>query len=213
MAYIYRIDNDINGMTYVGATTHPIEKRFREHWRESSRKRSGNRSLYIDMRKYGIDHFRVSLIEETDNPEEREIFWIEKLQTYKNGYNNTLGGKGKKLLDHDLVIALYKKHNSLLDVAKIMNICPSSASAILKSHNIEVRMGFAIRADELRKPVEQYDKNKKLLNLFPSALAAAEYVGKVTANSNGAASHISDVCKGKRASAYGFIWKFHNDYQ
>jgi len=29
------------------------------------------------MNKYGIEHFHISLIEETDNPSERERFWIE----------------------------------------------------------------------------------------------------------------------------------------
>jgi hypothetical protein len=34
------------------------------------------------MRKYGIEHFHAELIEETDQPEEREIYWIG----YFNGY-------------------------------------------------------------------------------------------------------------------------------
>ena len=52
------------------------------------------------MNKYGIEHFHIELIEETDNPEEREIYWIEKLGSFKNGYNATLGGDGKKYLDY-----------------------------------------------------------------------------------------------------------------
>ena len=27
--------------------------------------------------------------EETNNPEEREVYWIEKKQSFKNGYNAT----------------------------------------------------------------------------------------------------------------------------
>jgi hypothetical protein len=34
------------------------------------------------MRKYGVEHFHIELIEETNNPEEREIYWIEKLNAY-----------------------------------------------------------------------------------------------------------------------------------
>ena len=59
------------------------------------------------MRKYGIEHFHIELIEETDNPEEREIYWIEKKQSFKNGYNATIGGDGRKYIDYDLVIATY----------------------------------------------------------------------------------------------------------
>ena len=59
------------------------------------------------MRKYGVEHFHIELIEETDNPEEREIYWIEKKQSFKNGYNATLGGDGRKYLDYDLIISTY----------------------------------------------------------------------------------------------------------
>ena len=45
------------------------------------------------MRKYGIEHFHIELIEETDNPKEREVFWIENKRSFKNGYNSTEGGQ------------------------------------------------------------------------------------------------------------------------
>lgn len=59
------------------------------------------------MRKYGTEHFHIELLEETDNPEERETYWIEQLGSFKWGYNATLGGDGKKYIDYDLVVATY----------------------------------------------------------------------------------------------------------
>ena len=59
------------------------------------------------MRKYGIEHFHIELIEETDNPEEREVYWIEQKQSFKYGYNATMGGDGRKYIDYDLVVATY----------------------------------------------------------------------------------------------------------
>ena len=46
------------------------------------------------MRKYGIENFTFSVIEECSQEQlnEREIYWIEYYDTYKNGYNSTLGG-------------------------------------------------------------------------------------------------------------------------
>jgi hypothetical protein len=35
------------------------------------------------MRKYGIENFHIELIEETDKPEEREIYWIEQKRSFK----------------------------------------------------------------------------------------------------------------------------------
>ena len=104
MAYIYKITNDINNKVYIGKTEFSIEKRFREHCADAFKERNEKRPLYSAMKKYGIAHFHTELLEETDNPEEREIYWIEQYQSFKSGYNATLGGDGKKYLDYDLII-------------------------------------------------------------------------------------------------------------
>jgi hypothetical protein len=55
------------------------------------------------MNKYGIENFELALIEnaEAELLDERERYWIEYYDTYKNGYNATLGGEGKTLYDYD----------------------------------------------------------------------------------------------------------------
>ncbi len=91
------------------------------------------------MRKYGIEHFHIELIEETDDPEEREIYWIEKYQTFKNGYNATLGGDGKKYIDYGLVIETYKHLQNITETAKQLNISIDSVSMILKENKINIK--------------------------------------------------------------------------
>lgn len=83
------------------------------------------------MRKYGIENFHIELIEETDSPEEREAYWINKLDTYKNGYNATLGGDGKKYIDYELVLSTFKKLNSVKDTAKELDVCVHTVSKVL----------------------------------------------------------------------------------
>lgn len=78
MAYIYQITNDINGKIYIGKTEFSIEKCFKEHCYDAFRDRNEKRPLYAAMRKYGIEHFHIELLEETDDPNEREVYWIEK---------------------------------------------------------------------------------------------------------------------------------------
>ena len=92
MAYIYKITNDINDKVYVGKTEFSIEKRFKEHCRDAFKERNEKRPLYSAIKKYGVEHFHIELVEETDNPNEREIYWIEVLEGYTKGYNATLGG-------------------------------------------------------------------------------------------------------------------------
>ena len=108
MAYIYQITNKINGKVYIGKTEFSIEKRFKEHCRDFLREKNEKRPLYAAMRKYGVENFEISLIEETDNPNEREIFWIEYFGTFKYGYNATLGGDGTIIYNHNLIISLLK---------------------------------------------------------------------------------------------------------
>jgi len=74
------------------------------------------------MRKYGIEHFHIELIEETDNPEEREIYWIKQYNSYGSaGYNATLGGDGKKYIDRDEVVKVYQEVQNIAETAKITN--------------------------------------------------------------------------------------------
>ena len=46
------------------------------------------------MRKYGRDNFSFKIIEECPENQlaEKEIYWINKLNTYYGGYNETLCG-------------------------------------------------------------------------------------------------------------------------
>lgn len=100
MGLIYKITNDINGKIYIGKTEFSLEKRFKEHCQDAFRERCEKRPLYAAMRKYGIEHFHIELIEETNIPEEREKYWIDYYNTYKYGYNATIGGDGSCLYDH-----------------------------------------------------------------------------------------------------------------
>ena len=92
MGVIYKITNKLDGKIYIGKTARTLEERMKEHrW---------SNELYIDraIRKYGINAFEVSVVEEcADSNElnEREIFWIAFYNCKNpNGYNMTDGGDG-----------------------------------------------------------------------------------------------------------------------
>lgn len=208
MAYIYQITNDVNGKVYIGKTERTVEERWAEHCRDYIRRDYEKRPLYAAMKKYGLEHFHIETLEETNSPEEREIYWIEQKRSYKNGYNATMGGDGKKYIDYDIVIATYKEVQNRNEVARLLNISSDSVSTILKNANIKtlsLREAVQLATGKI---VNQYDLDGNFIQSFPSAKAAAEELGKVTPTSKGATSHISDVCRGKRKTAYGFIWRF-----
>lgn len=214
MAYIYQIINDINQKIYVGKTEFSIEKRFKEHCKDAFRERNEKRPLYLAMQKYGVEHFHIELIEETDIPEEREIYWIEKLGSFKNGYNATMGGDGKKYIDYDLVIATYRKIGVIKDVAKKLNISPDSVSFILHQNNEPINSCQDIQTKKYGKVVNMYSLKGEYLQTFPSVGAAARYM--VENNLTGCKhttikQHITEVCTGRRQTAAKYKWKFQNN--
>ena len=208
MAYIYQIVNDINQKIYIGKTEESIEKRFKEHCNESKKIRSEKRPLYDAMNKYGIEHFHVELIEETNEPEEREIFWIEQKRSFKNGYNATIGGDGRRYIDYDLVIATYKENQNISEVARLLHHAPQTIQKILRLNNYNFLSQKEVNRQKTGVIINQYTLDGKYIQTFPSYKSAAIALGKITSTSRGASSHIADVCKGKRKTAYGFKWEF-----
>ena len=112
MAYIYQITNNINGKIYVGKTTkNNIQERWKEHLKDYKKPRCEKRPLYDAMNKYDSENFSIKELEECSAEEasKKEIYWIEKLSSFKYGYNATLGGDGKHYLDYDLIYSIYEQ--------------------------------------------------------------------------------------------------------
>ena len=211
MGYIYMIWNDINAMLYIGKTVYDIYKRFQEHCTDCFKERNEKRPLYNAMKKYGIEHFHVRLVEECELEKlaEREMYWIQYYNTYHNGYNATLGGDGAQYVNYDVVCEYYLAGHNQAEIARMMNIDKGTVHNALRAKGIEIRDTKTVMQESLGVAVNQYHKKTgAFIRSFPSALSAAEYLGKTNGNSNGAASHITDVCMGKRNSAYGYKWMF-----
>lgn len=91
MIGIYMWTNKITGESYIGQSL-DIQKRKQQHIYDS---KNGKYPLYISMRKYGIDNFIFSILEECkpEKLDEREQFWIKHFNTYLKGYNQNWGGQ------------------------------------------------------------------------------------------------------------------------
>lgn len=163
------------------------------------------------MIKYGIEHFSIELIEETDNPKEREVYWIEYYGTFKNGYNATFGGDGKRYIDYDLVVATYKQVGNMVDTANFLGICPDSVDNILKIKEEQKRTSSDIMVEKYAKPINMLDLNGMYIMTFTSAYDAARYLlqnGLTNCKLTTIRTHIVEVCKEKRKSAAGFKWSY-----
>lgn len=214
MCYIYCITNKLNDKKYVGKTSSTIEKRFKEHINESQRERSNNRPLYRAMRKYGAENFEVTLLEVCDVEvlSDREMFWIDKLDTLKNGYNATIGGDGKFLIDEKEVVSEYNILKRASLVAKKLNRDEGQICKILKRNGIVLENHpYDSGVINLPKTIEQYTKEGEFVRSFESVKDAALYLvknGFAKTYNSGVRAHIADNANGKTNNAYGFIWKY-----
>lgn len=211
MAYIYKITNTVNGKMYIGKTESTIEKRFQQHCNDSQKDGMGNRPLYKAMRKYGVEFFSIEEIEETDNPEERETYWIEFYGTFKNGYNATMGGDGKRYIDYDLVVATYQELKNATKTAEKLGISQDSVINILNNRKIYIYSSEEIAIRQFGKVTNMYSLDGKFLQSFPSTNAAAEYMvqNKLTGcKKTTIKQHITEVCTGRRKTAAKFKWRY-----
>lgn len=102
MYQAYLITNLVNGKRYVGMTKNGYLQRFRNHYSEAVTGHGHQSLLHLDMIKYGIESFKVELLEDNITEEMhqmKEQYYIAKLDTYYDsplGYNMTIGGNGTR---------------------------------------------------------------------------------------------------------------------
>lgn len=94
---IYLIRNKLNNKCYIGQTIRELTVRFDEHVRD------GRSPIQLAIKKYGIEHFELTVIDKANSIEdlnEKEIHWIATHKTLKpSGYNLEHGGNNHKTCD------------------------------------------------------------------------------------------------------------------
>jgi group I intron endonuclease len=94
---IYGIYNWVNGKWYVGQSVDIQRRKAQERCYLRAGKlhsKQGNEQIAIEWAVYGPEAFVWVVLEECSVEElnDREIYWIAKKDSYKNGYNQTTGG-------------------------------------------------------------------------------------------------------------------------
>ena len=89
MGFIYKITNQINNKVYIGQTITPIKQRMYKHYSNAKKAKTG---IDFAINKYGKENFLVEEICKCKNEEldDLEKFYIQKYNSYYNGYNLTM---------------------------------------------------------------------------------------------------------------------------
>lgn len=165
--YIYKITNKVNGKSYIGQTRYTIEFRWRQHLHKKD-----NTYFHNAIRKYGADNFIIEKLEECniEDLNEKEIYYIAKYNTFKDGYNLTIGGDGNRtlLLDdkYDEISALYLSGFSSNKIATLYKVDKASIVKILKQLGIKIRNNsLNINRQELEELIQDYQNGYSLREL------------------------------------------------
>lgn len=214
MGVIYKITSP-NNKVYVGKT-HDLRKRIAAH--KHATKLGKNIILHNSIRKYGWDAHVLEIIDEVEDVmmDEREMFWISKLQTYcyenTNGMNMTRGGEGQRSTwMHKVELRkrfsdrfsgegnpFYGKRHT--DEAK--NAIAEKASIRNKSRGTTVpRWGAENGLKARRKKLICYGANGLFLKEYNSLSQAAIEL-KIDHRL------ISDTCNGKQSQTNGYVFRY-----
>jgi group I intron endonuclease len=92
---IYKHTNTVNNACYIGYTIKTIEQRWSQHVRAARRNESSNK-FQAGIRKYGAEAFvseRLDIVDTIEEACKLEMFYISKFNSFKHGYNSTIGGE------------------------------------------------------------------------------------------------------------------------
>lgn len=94
---IYCIENLVNSKKYIGQSV-DIYKRWDNHKSVLCSGYHCNKYLQRSWNKYKKNNFSFTIIEQCEKEDlnEKEIYWINKLDAFDTGFNLTLGGDGTK---------------------------------------------------------------------------------------------------------------------
>lgn len=226
---IYKLTSP-SGKHYIGQTTNLKD---RKRCLYNPNKYYSGHKLDNAIKKYGIENFKYEIIIQIIDSDkiklreklnELEIFYIEKYNSYKEGYNMTLGGSGstgcfqteesRKIISEkakcrkDSMLGRHLTEEQRKKVSDFAKTRTGNKNPFFgKSHSDEAKRKIGM-ANSI--PIIQLDLDGNILNEFYSAKEAARFLGKPKAD-----SEIIKVCKkyvspsGRHyITALGYKWKY-----
>lgn len=167
--FIYKITNKVNNKVYIGQTRYTVESRWRQHLKNYNIEHR-KQPLYMAFDKYGIENFEVEQVEEVnvDKLDEREIFWIAKYDSFKNGYNATIGGSGSKIYywtdcQYEEIRTMYLSGFTIKNIAKHYNVSDWVIFKILTSLGVTIKSNpLAMNSVESAEIVKRYENGTSI---------------------------------------------------
>lgn len=228
--YVYVHRNKTNGKMYIGMTKHPINQRAGKEGHGYRR----NERFYNDIQKYGWDGFTHVVLRTFYSIREayeceRRCIQIYETDKSENGYNIASGGTiGNAVIGGEALAKLLRKPVCQYDISgTLLAEYPGANAAAKAVYNrkrssaiVEVCNGklgtdhgyvWRYKGDSFDKyDVSKLKQKTGVLQYSRSGELIKEYDSIADATRNTGAGHpdIIRVCKGKRRTAGGYVWKY-----
>lgn len=195
MGYIYCITNTITNKVYIGKSIREPENRVAEHFKEWELFNTDTK-LTRAILKYGSEAWQWKIIEQCNDDilSERERHWIKVYDSYKNGYNSTLGGDGNQryIFNKEDIYNKYKNGVSVKDIADEYGCHRHYIHEILQEFDIDTS-----ERKSKSKPIACFDRNMNLINVFNTKQEIQNYLMEYGyGNSLGNVAHfVSKACE------------------
>ena len=196
---VYAIVNLLNNKKYIGSSS-SIRRRYRQHFNELSNDKHANPILQKAFNKYGQKHFGFLILETCENVKDTLLF-IEQKYIDELGDYNICKIAGKTTGVHNSGHIITQKHREIIAESNRNRKWNESS---LKKKSEQMRNSPLVAKQ--RKKVDMFSIDGIYIQTFDSISNAATSMG----NTNKRVS-IKRCCQGKYKSAYGFIWKYHNN--
>ena len=188
---VYCIENTLDGQKYVGQSVDIYAR-----WHVHSTKLNGNRHPNIHLQnawnKYGEDAFSFYILEQCNQSSlfDREMYWIDKFDSFNNGYNKTAGGEGCFGYVHN---DKNKKKMSDIKLSYFQDV--DNRKKLSEAHEFESI------------PIYQIDFYGNILKEWPSANWAAKSLGFNPTRIYEALNH-----RNRKKTYANYIWIYVDKY-
>lgn len=227
---VYKIENIVNGKVYIGQSRN-LKERYKSHLSSLRYKRHGNNHLQSAFNKYGENSFIYLVMEECefDKIDEREIFWMGQYDANKM-YNKKSGGSNGFTFSPSSIELMSRVRKGMVQSKetisrRVSKIRGQKRSEEFKKSQSERLKGIPQPKDRVEKmritktgvklsdeqklklkgrgnkAITQFDTEGNFIRHFASAKEAGESLKIIKGD-------ITQVCKGKRKTRGGFIFKY-----
>jgi group I intron endonuclease len=181
---IYKTTNLINGKIYIGKDSHNNPNYI-----------GSGKLIKYAIKKYGKENFTKEILEycNTDNIDEREIYWIKEFNSMNNGYNISSGGQGGDPFKYNrnMKNISEKMSNSHKGDKNSMYGKSHSDSSKIKMRNKKIGKYIGDKNPRSRK-LYQYDSELNLIKIWDFCKDCADNLSISRGNLSSFAKHNSD---------------------